>query len=546
VVAPVTIRSTGLVLVILTMASRSAVADWPADPLVNVPLSGPDASAHSPRAAADGAGGAFVAWTSGKAPALRVHAQHVLASASIDPVWPVGGLVVCAEDSAHVSPAIVADGRGGAIIAWVDRRPGRHAPDRLDGTRADIRAQRVAAGVGIDPAWPACGLVVCAADSGRSAPMVVGDGAGGAIVAWWDARGDSGYHAIYAHHVRADGTLDPAWPANGRLLCAVAIAKDALPSYEGFESAMVSDGAGGAVLAWKDCRIKASTFVPPPVKPTKRGFLARLLGMGGRDTRPRPRPPTDIYAQRVTAIGELDPRWPAAGRALCNAVGDQTDVAIAGDGEGGAFVAWVDERSGGGGPGLHDKLLHVQRVLASGEIAPGWPIDGRAVSESKYSQYSPALVSDGGGAFVAWDEGVGRVQRLLASGDVDPAWPARGRPLGTTQYSQDSPRMVSDDAGGVLVAWEDSRTNPMILFGNGDIYAHHVLPHGELDAGWPADGRAVCTAEGNQQRPEIVADGAGGAIVVWLDGRVRPERVGAQRVQADGRLGGTAIPAARR
>jgi len=54
---------------------------------------------------------------------------------------------------------------------------------------------------------------------------------------------------------------------------------------------------------------------------------------------------------------------------------------------------------------------------------------------------------------------------------------------------------------------------------------------------WPADGRGLCLATGDQQWPQAAPDGTGGAIVVWTDYRSGSDGdVYAQRVQGDGDL----------
>src|ERR1044072_9281187 len=90
--------------------------------------------------------------------------------------------------------------------------------------------------------------------------------------------------------------------------------------------------------------------------------------------------------------------------------------------------------------------------------------------------------------------------------------------------------------GGVFVTWQDPRNI------NYDIYLQHVLATGDVDPGWPLDGRAVCTAPAAHQVPAILADGSGGAIVTWFDGRPGATNdIYAQRVQSNGQLGGTVV-----
>jgi hypothetical protein len=70
-----------------------------------------------------------------------------------------------------------------------------------------------------------------------------------------------------------------------------------------------------------------------------------------------------------------------------------------------------------------------------------------------------------------------------------------------------------------------------------------VLASGALDPAWPSGGRAVCAAAGSQSGILALADGAGGAILTWNDQRGGDQNsdVYAQRVQANGVLGGTVV-----
>src|SRR5436189_186004 len=67
---------------------------------------------------ADGAGGAVVAWQD----SIHLVAQHVLASGTFDPLYPDTGRALCTLSSEQVDPALVATGGAGAIAAWMDSR----------------------------------------------------------------------------------------------------------------------------------------------------------------------------------------------------------------------------------------------------------------------------------------------------------------------------------------------------------------------------------------------------------------------------------------
>lgn len=340
-----------------------------------------------------------------------------------------------------------------------------------------------------------------------------------------------------------------AWPNQAALNLPVCRATGAQSSQK-----LVSDGAGGAFVTWTDERngtsnrdiyahhLLASGVMDPtwPVdglavcsQPNYQ--LASTMvadGMGGalltwRDFRNGT--DLDIYAQHLLASG-VDPAWPADGVAICTAVGEQYYAFIVSDGSGGAIIPWMDLRNG------LNYDIYAQHLLASGVVDPVWPADGRALSTAENSQQNPLLVSDNaGGAIVVWQDYRGGTsldlyaQRILASGVVDPAWPTDGRALCTATGDQTSHQAAPDGAGGVLVSWQDMRN------GNNDIYAAHVLQSGVLDLAWPADGRALCTQASSQTGPGIATDGGGGGYVAWNDSRAGANTaVYVQHVAANG------------
>jgi len=391
----------------------------------------------------------------------------VLIAEPADAAWPrvpTLNLPICTATGDQLGSVATADGSGGVLIAWVDSR---------GGAGYDIYAQHVLATGVVDPAWPATGRAICTATNDQTEPAILSDGQGGALIAWADFRGGASSD-IYAQHVLASGVVDPAWPVNGRALC---LAAD-LQQFPG----LVTDGAGGAIVAWQD----------------------RRNGGFGTD---------DIYAQHVLASGAVDGAWPVDGRALCTAASSQANLAIGTDGAGGAIVTWEDNRSG-------TLDIYAQRVLLSGTVDTNWPFNGRAVCTAAGAQYNPRIAADGfGNAIIAWQDARGAsydiyAQRVLVTGNVDATWPANGAVLCAAANDQTGPTIVADGAGGAIVAWEDRRSGT-----NYDVYAQHVLEAGSVDPAWPVDGRALTLAALNQYTAKAASDGAGGAIVVWYDTR---------------------------
>src|SRR5438477_366894 len=120
-------------IVLLLPFPRPSTAAWPTDPLVNVPLC--TAASASPTIVADGSGGAIVTWEDSRSGThFDIYAQRV--SAAGVPQWTANGVALSTTGGNQEYPVIVADGSGGAIVAWEDNR---------SGTSYDIYAQRVSA-----------------------------------------------------------------------------------------------------------------------------------------------------------------------------------------------------------------------------------------------------------------------------------------------------------------------------------------------------------------------------------------------------------------
>ncbi|MDY6892832.1 MAG: hypothetical protein SVO26_03830, partial [Chloroflexota bacterium] len=148
----------------------------------------------------DGSNGALIAWQDYRNDTWDVYAQNVDTSGS--PLWTANGVAVSTESGNQRYPTIVSDGSGGAIIGWEDRR---------SGSNYDIYTQRVAtSGV---PQWTANGTPICIAASNQQNPAIVSDGSGGAIITWQDYRDGLTNANIYSQRVNTDGST--LWAADG-------------------------------------------------------------------------------------------------------------------------------------------------------------------------------------------------------------------------------------------------------------------------------------------------------------------------------------------
>ncbi len=105
----------------------TGTADWNIDPVWGVAQRVPVCTAATPQRlvqfTSDGAGGIIATWEdhrNGSRP--DIYAQRI--DASGNPVWTTDGVPVCVDSANQSFPVIAADGSGGAFIAWQDQRIG--------------------------------------------------------------------------------------------------------------------------------------------------------------------------------------------------------------------------------------------------------------------------------------------------------------------------------------------------------------------------------------------------------------------------------------
>jgi hypothetical protein len=432
--------------------------------------------------ASDGAGGGIVVWQDRRQ--SLVFAQRIDSGGK--KLWSVAKQVAVSEWE-KFEPVVVEDGSGGAVVAWAEGRSGWCTAGFQ--AECDIYAQRFSpTGTRL---WGESGVpvTVAPANQGASGFSIASDGNGGAFLAWEDARPDC--CKVYAQHIAADGS--PSWAPDG-----IRLSPEPTISFGPMfgPPQIVPDGARGAIVVWLE------TQVDPVVEP----------------------PP--VTAQRIDASGDV--LWTENGVRI--GVPRFVTFSVAGDGAGGAFVAFVADTGADFGE------MSVQRVAPNG--TPLWGENGVLLEEADYYAETPDLIADGNdGAIVTWVDHAYDVisatesidvyaQRLGSQGTT--MWETGGKPLCTLPGEQDDPRILSDDDGGAIVVWRDCRNYPdrIDCFFGSDIYAQHVKADGtEL---WPEGGTPVSVAAGPQSVGQgtpprhfiqMVTDMAGGAIVAWPDGR---------------------------
>jgi len=143
-----------------------------------------------------------------------------------------------------------------------------------------------------------------------------------------------------------------------------------------------------------------------------------------------------------------------------------------------------------------------------------------------------------GGVYVSWrDARINSttgldiyLQHVLSDGRLDPRWPVSGLPVFASPGDEQDSQLAPDGAGGVIVVDVDGRNS------SDDLYAQRIMPNGQPAPGWPSGGVPICTAPGTQAVVCVSADGTGGAYVTWDDVRTGIRHSRMTRVAGDGTI----------
>jgi hypothetical protein len=346
--------------------------------------------------------------------------------------------------------------------------------------------------------WPSdasIGLPICTAAGAQYAPKLtrVTDGY---VVLWQDERRIS--RDIYAQKFDVNGNT--YWAANGRVIAA---GNNGIPSNHLLYNSqsltgIVSDAQGGAIALWTEDYGCSSG-------PCGNAWITRVHS--NSDVRWGMPPSPAITIQGTdTAV-------------LLNSHGHAD--AITPDGEGGAFGI-VDVDPWGNWYVFRIDANGAYRSVTSGAVG------ARGASSMLHG------VNSNGRDYVNiawWDYGDFAIRiedpEVNYPGSTDTlSAPWNRVTLSSTPAWWSEPSVTSDGAGGVIVVWEDGR------YGNSDLFAQRISADGTMQ--WTPTGVPITVRAETQRRPQLVSDGAGGAVVVWEDWGVSPTRVFAQHIRADG------------
>ncbi len=429
---------------------------------------------------------------------------------------------------------------GEICITWSDTRNG----DR------GVYVQVVTIEQGLRFKYPLGGLRISDTTNRQEDPGVWPTSDGGWIIAWEDFDRDS-LGDIYCTKIDAQGRRLWGDSERGLPVCVQGGTQE--------DVRIVEDGAGGAIIAWRDMRngdigdiyaqhILADGRIDPNWEPNgivvvtavgpQINHTADEDGEGGmiiawKDGRIVGN--FDIWAQRISPNGQL--RWGGGqGIVVCGYASNQESPKLCPDGAGGAFVCWVDDRN----QAQTDKDIYAQRIDASGRLL--WPADGEPVCiEAREQSENRIVISEGGNAIVLWEDKRGDglttdvyAMRISGTQRMRKEWnPTTGVPIIIAQRNQSQSRIFPDGQGGAYFVWEDERDHPHPEV---DIWAQHINRTGQLL--WAAGGVPVCRASGWQHSPLVRRTADGGCFVVWADLRTGSQELYGQKITANGELVG--------
>jgi hypothetical protein len=380
--------------------------------------------------ARDENGNALIVFEDARSGYFNIYAQKVNPTGAL--AWGQHAIAVAKVAANQFNPRVISDGKGGIFVCWEDHRIEKFPMIRAQ--RLNSKGQRI---------WESS-LQISKVKSAQGNPLIVSDGASGAIIAWEDTRDILSLADIYAQRISPDGKL--LWTDKGMIFVS--------ENGEQVDADMITDNNGGAYLTWTDYR--------------------------NGDRNP------NIYAQHIDLYGKLS--WQKEGVMVCGAPDIQRSPKLTDDGTGGIIASWTDK-----GGGSYD--IFAQRINKFGQ--PLWMKDGIPVNQLSRTQQNAYF---GGKKVIVWEDyryGNWDIFATAVSPDGKIIWNEKGIPIVMIPYTQYAPSVTSWKNGEVIVAWEDYRSGKQF-----DVYMQKIGDNGKVI--WDKNGILVETLDGGRS-PKILS-----------------------------------------
>ena len=222
----------------------------------------------------------------------------------------------------------------------------------------------------------------------------------------------------------------------------------------------------------------------------------------------------DIYVQKINSNGDL--LWGSEGTPIVIADGRQEDPILVKDGNGGAYIIWVDYRDE---PDNGD--IYGQHIDSNGQIS--WGLSGIPLTNVPGKQVSPNMCYDGqGGAFVIWNDlsvsTLGHVYGThLTMNSNDIVAQGTGVPLISNDSQHSGVSIETAAPGSAVMVWADDRN---IDSTDIDVYTQRIDVNCNTLWSTPEEGGIpLCQEQGTQEYAKVTYYSDEYSVVAWEDRR---------------------------
>jgi len=478
---------------------RNGTAQWDKD---GIPVCNASVNQLVPRLISDGSGAVFVTWydyRSGQGE--DIYAQKIGSDGQI--AWEKDGVPICTSEGTQWYPKIIsgsmADGLGGVIIVWDDKRSGFY----------DIYCQRIDSKG--QPVWQGNGLPICTAPENQEYSEIASDSSG-FVMTWQDYR--NGNADVYAQKIDSSGRL--LWKTNGIPICnilggqerpKIAGGKEVMITWEDYRNGPINSNIFAQKVS-KDGEMLWGKYGVPICENKEKQENPGIISDGNEgaiiyweDYR-NPKP--SVYARRVSKDG--NPLWVQDGWPVCKSQDAEHAQIVS---AGGVFAfAWQDRQDG-------NLDIHVQCIDISGNCL--WNAGGLNVNANygSVTQQKPKITEVAEKEYViVWEDyrnGFSNIYSQKIDNEGNLLWNRDGVRVCGFSSNQTEPRIVKDGSGGAIIVWLDQRDRYL------NVFAQRIDSKGKLM--WNEDGTILAPFNGNQINPKVIGDGTGGSIISWLDNR---------------------------
>ena len=307
---------------------------------------------------------------------------------------------------------------------------------------------------------------------------------------------------------------------------------------------IISDGFGGAIIAWQEYQFGTDIFAQ---KIDKNGYTkwlnngrpisdlngdqfnvdmvddgeggAIFVWQDGRDSIYK------IYMDRIDSSGWHP--WSDGGLVVCSLDVNQTLPKISKDGQGKFIITWIDTRSG-------INKMYAQKIDIEGTII--WNDYGAVATYDLGDVKDYKIKNDGwGGIYIIWEDSVFSSNKLIKAQYLTSAhnrvWGISSDLLITNgSFSAISPDMILFEENKIIITWSDNRTGVF------NIYAQSINQNSTFN--WEPNGNPVSSSSADEFNPQISRSTDGSSIIVWEDYRdpfpFIPPKIYAQKISYQG------------